>query len=300
MRIPIPRSAPAGSGEAIVVRGAREHNLKDIDVRFPLGGIRRDGRQRQRQEHAGQPDPLRALAPPPLRRAREARRAREDPGRRRDRQGHRDRPVAHRPTPRSNPGHLHGRLRPDPPALRQDPRGKDPRLQAGPLQLQRQGRALRGLPGPGPADRDALPAGRLRDVRVCRAPATTARRSRSTYRGKTIADVLAMRWRSPSSFFENVPRFANSCSGPLARWASATSSWGRSTTLSGGEAQRVKLAAGAGAGPRTHALRARRADDRAALRRHHKLLDVLCFLPERGNSVITIKHNLDVIRLWTG
>jgi len=82
------------------------------------------------------------------------------------RQGDRHRPVAHRPHPPLQPGHLYRRLHQHPRLVRAASRGAGPRLQARPLQLQRQGRPLRSLPGRRRAqDRDALPPRRLRDLR---------------------------------------------------------------------------------------------------------------------------------------
>ena len=127
----------------------------------------RHGRQRLGQEHAGEPDAAaRRCGGSSTARTTSPASTRSILGHRQDRQGHRDRPVAHRPHAALQPGHVHGRLRPDPPALRQDPRGEDPRLQARAVQLQRQGRPVRGLPGPGhQEDRDALPARRVRHLR---------------------------------------------------------------------------------------------------------------------------------------
>ena len=69
------------------------------------------------------------------------------------------------------------------------------------------------------------------------------------------------------------------------------------TTLSGGEAQRVKLATElVAARDRPHALRARRADDRASLPDTEALLDVLQPLVDGGNTVVVIEHHLDVIK----
>ena len=68
--------------------------------------------------------------------------------------------------PALQPRHLHRRLHPDPGLVRRAAGGADAGLQAGAVQLQRQGRALRGLPGRrGDQDRDAFPAGRLRHLR---------------------------------------------------------------------------------------------------------------------------------------
>ena len=92
--------------------------------------------------------------------------ARHDRGPRASRQGHRHRPVAHRPHAALEPGDLYRRLHADPRMVRRPAGGEGARLHAGPLLLQRQGRALRGLPGRRRhQDRDALPARRLRHLR---------------------------------------------------------------------------------------------------------------------------------------
>ncbi len=101
------------------------------------------------------------------------------------RQGHRHRPVAHRPHAALQPGHVHRRLRPHPPALRADAREQAARLQARPLQLQRQGRPLRDLQGRrADQDRDALPAGRLRALRGLPRQALQPRHARGALQGQ--------------------------------------------------------------------------------------------------------------------
>ena len=124
------------------------------------------------QVHARQRDPLPRRRQPPAPRPAAARRPRPDRRDRAGRQDHQHRPVADRAHAALQPGDLHRPLRPHPRALRRHPRGAGARLQAGAVQLQRQGRALRGLPRRRPdQDRDALPPGRLRAVRaVPRAP----------------------------------------------------------------------------------------------------------------------------------
>ena len=79
-------------------------------------------------------------------------------------------------TPRSNPATYTGAFTPDPRLVRRPARGQGARLRAGPVQLQRQGRALRGLPGRrADQDRDALPAGRVRHLRRLRRQAVQPR-----------------------------------------------------------------------------------------------------------------------------
>jgi excinuclease ABC subunit A len=126
----------------------------------------RDRRIGRRKILAGHRDALQGAGPPPARRARAGRPARPHPGRRAPRQDHRHRPVADRPHPPLEPRHLYRRLHADPRLVRRPARGKGAGLRAGALLVQRQGRALRGLPGRRRhQDRDALPARRLRAVR---------------------------------------------------------------------------------------------------------------------------------------
>jgi excinuclease ABC subunit A len=117
------------------------------------------------------------------------------------------------------------------------------------------------------------------------------------YKGKTIADVLDMPVEDGLKFFENIP--------PLARMLGTLTEVGlgyialgqSSTTLSGGEAQRVKLATELGrraTGKTLYIL------DEPTTGLHfadvHKLLESLHRLVETGNTVLIIEHNLDVIK----
>ncbi|AQQ70670.1 Excinuclease ABC subunit A [Limihaloglobus sulfuriphilus] len=119
-----------------------------------------------------------------------------------------------------------------------------------------------------------------------------------TYKSKNIAEVLDMRIQEALRFFANVPRIHRMllC---LANVGLGYMTLGQaSTTLSGGEAQRVKLATELGkpsSGRTLYIL------DEPTTGLHfadiHKLLDVLGMLVDKGNSVLVIEHNLDVIKM---
>ena len=119
-----------------------------------------------------------------------------------------------------------------------------------------------------------------------------------TYKGKTIADVLDMRIEEAKTFFGNFPK--------IVRLIKALNDVGlgymtlgqSSTTLSGGEAQRVKLASELGKPGTGHTLYVL---DEPTTGLHfadiHNLLNVLRRLTDMGNTVIVIEHNLDVIKM---
>ena len=123
-----------------------------------LGAGLRDGRERLGQELAVERDAGPGPGAPAGRPGPQARPAHQPPRGEPDRQGGADRPVADRPHAAEQSGHVHGRVRRDPQGVCQHPRRPGPRLPGRPLQLQHQGRPLRGVPGPGPAaDRNELP-----------------------------------------------------------------------------------------------------------------------------------------------
>ena len=177
-QIPIPLIRRIGHpGQILSVVDARGNNLKGITAEIPLGtfccvtGVSGGGKSTLIVETL-----YKALAKR-LNNAREqagpARRARR---RRVSRQDRRHRPVADRPHPALEPGDLYRLLHADPRLVRRAPRGEVARLSARPLLVQRQGRALRGLPGRRRhQDRDALPAGRLCPVRRLQGPALQPR-----------------------------------------------------------------------------------------------------------------------------
>jgi excinuclease ABC subunit A len=119
-----------------------------------------------------------------------------------------------------------------------------------------------------------------------------------TYKGKNIADVLDMRIEDARDFFENFPvivRFLKTLTDVGLGYMQLGQA---STTLSGGEAQRVKLASELGKAATGHTLYVL---DEPTTGLHfadiHNLLNVLQRLTDCGNTVVVIEHNLDVIKM---
>ena len=117
------------------------------------------------------------------------------------------------------------------------------------------------------------------------------------YKGKTIADVLEMTVEEALEFFENIPRIKAKLQTLYDVGLSYVQLGQSSTTLSGGEAQRVKLAtelSKKSTGKTMYIL------DEPTTGLHmadvHKLVHILQRLAEGGNTVVVIEHNLDVIK----
>ncbi len=168
-----PKRRPVDAARTIVVEGAREHNLQNVTAEFPLGCfVAITGCQRLGEVHAGQRRPLHGAGPRPQRRTERAGSAPAGhrpgaPG-----QGRARRPEPDRADTALQPGDLHRCLRPRPQAVRLHPGGEGPRLPPGPVLVQREGRALRGVRRRRHhQDRDELPARCLRALRgVSRRP----------------------------------------------------------------------------------------------------------------------------------
>ena len=117
------------------------------------------------------------------------------------------------------------------------------------------------------------------------------------YKGKNISDVLEMTAEEAVDFFENLPKIRRKAQ-TLVEVGLGYIRLGQSyTTLSGGEAQRVKLAtelSRRATGSTIYIL------DEPTTGLHtadvHRLIDVLQLLVEAGNTVVVIEHNLDVIK----
>ena len=117
------------------------------------------------------------------------------------------------------------------------------------------------------------------------------------YKGKSIADVLDMTAQEALDFFENLPKLRRKVEALVQVGLGYIKLGQSSTTLSGGEAQRVKLAtelSRRATGRTIYIL------DEPTTGLHaadvHKLIDVLQALTDQGNTIVVIEHNLDVIK----
>jgi excinuclease ABC subunit A len=132
---------------------------------------------------------------------------------------------------------------------------------------------------------------------VCKGKRYNAQTLEVKYKGKTIADVLEMRVDEANEFFASIPRIHNKLRTICDVGLGYIKMGQPATTLSGGEAQRVKLATELS---RRSTGRTFYVLDEPTTGLHfadiHQLLDVLQRLVKSGNTVLVIEHNLDVIK----
>ncbi|HEV3091470.1 MAG TPA: excinuclease ABC subunit UvrA [Candidatus Cybelea sp.] len=132
---------------------------------------------------------------------------------------------------------------------------------------------------------------------VCKGRRYNAQTLEVKYKGKTISDILEMRVDEANEFFANIPRVHNKLHTICDVGLGYIKMGQPATTLSGGEAQRVKLATELS---RRSTGRTFYVLDEPTTGLHfadiHKLLDVLQRLVKLGNTVLVIEHNLDVIK----
>ena len=132
---------------------------------------------------------------------------------------------------------------------------------------------------------------------VCRGQRYNRETLEVQYKGKNISQVLEMTAEEAVEFFENLPKIRHKAQTLVEVGLGYVKLGQSSTTLSGGEAQRVKLAtelARSSTGKTIYIL------DEPTTGLHaadvHKLIDVLQQLVDAGNTVLVIEHNLDVIK----
>lgn len=298
VKIPVPdqRKKPTGW---LTVRGAKQNNLKNIDVKFPLGvltcvtGVSGSGKSSLVNEIL-----YKSLA-------KKLNRARAIPGEHKRIEGMEaldkvinidQSPIGR--TPRSNPATYTGvfdQIR-DLFAATADAKARG--YKKGRFSFNVKGGRCEACSGDGiiKIEMHFLP-----DVYVPCEVCQGKRYNRETlevkYKGKSIYDVLDMTVEEAVKFFENVPSISRKIETLNDVGLSYIRLGQPSTTLSGGEAQRVKLAtelSRRSTGKTIYIL------DEPTTGLHfadvHKLIDILKRLAEGGNTVVVIEHNLDVIK----
>jgi excinuclease ABC subunit A len=313
LRIPVPRarilprgmlynraSVPDPNAEGwLTLRGARENNLRDITVSFPLGclicvtGISGSGKS--------------TLVDDILRRAlfRYFYKSKERPGAHESLLGlHQidkaividQSPIGR--TPRSNAATYSGAFGPIRDLFSQLPASRIRGYDSGRFSFNLKGGRCENCQGDGVI---RIEMHFLADVyvecEVCRGARYNRETLEVTYRGKNISDILKMSVDEAGRFFRNIPAIYDKLE-PLVNVGLGYLTLGQSgTQLSGGEAQRVKLAAELAkkaTGRTVYIL------DEPTTGLHfadiHKLLEVLLKLRDQGNTLIIIEHNLEVIK----
>ena len=297
--IEVPDVRRPGNGKSLVIRGALGHNLKDIDVRFPLGcllgitGVSGSGKSSLIQ---GTLQPIlsqhfyRSLTAPLPYRAIEG-------------LEHIDKvinvdqsPLGR--TPRSNPATYTGVFQDIRNLFVSMPESQMRGYKAGRFSFNVGGGRCEACSGNG---YKTLEMNFLPDVmapcEVCHGKRYNRETLEVRFKGKSIADVLDMTINQACEFFENVPVILNKIK-VLQEVGLGYIKLGQpSSTLSGGESQRVKLATELSrkqTGKTLYIL------DEPTTGLHFEdirvLLGVLNQLVERGNSVFVIEHNMDVIK----
>lgn len=298
IKIPVPseRRKPTGF---LTIKGARENNLKNIDVKVPLGimtcitGVSGSGKSSLTNEILYK------------RLARDLNRARCIPGKHDDILGIEQldkvididqSPIGR--TPRSNPATYTGVFDMIRDLFAATPDAKAKGYKKGRFSFNVKGGRCEACSGDGilKIEMHFLP-----DVYVPCEVCGGKRYNRDTlevkYKGKSIYDVLDMTVEEALKFFENVPAIARKIRTLYDVGLSYVKLGQPSTELSGGEAQRIKLAtelSKRSTGKTIYIL------DEPTTGLHfadvHKLIEILRRLSDGGNTVIVIEHNLDVIK----
>ena len=298
-KIAVPKKRRKGNDKELVIRGAREHNLKNIDVSIPLGkmvvvsGVSGSGkstlvndilakelahRLHRANDIAGKHDAIDGTSAL-------------------DKVIVIDQSPIGR-TPRSNPATYTGVFTPIRELFASTPEANIRGYKAGRFSFNVKGGRCENCQGDGviKIEMHFLP-----DVyvtcEVCKGQRYNREALEIHYKGKTIADVLEMTVEQAVMFFENIPSIAKKMQ-TLNEVGLGYIKLGQpATTLSGGEAQRIKLASELS---RRATGRTLYILDEPTTGLHSadvkKLLHVLQALVETGNSMVIIEHNLDVIK----
>ena len=298
-KIPVPSARRAGNGKFLTVSGAAENNLKNVDVSIPLGtltcvtGVSGSGKSSLVNEVLNKT----LLG--------KLNHARTRPGQCRCVTGmeHLDKvididqsPIGR--TPRSNPATYTGLFNDIRDLFASTNDAKMRGYGPGRFSFNVKGGRCEACCGDGLVK---IEMHFLADVYVPCEVCRGARYNRETlevlYKGKNISQVLDMTAEEAVDFFENLPKIRRKAQTMVEVGLGYVKLGQSSTTLSGGEAQRVKLAtelARVSTGKTIYIL------DEPTTGLHaadvHKLIEVLQQLVEAGNTVLVIEHNLDVIK----
>ncbi len=298
-KVPVPESRRPGSGRLLVVRGASENNLRHIDVAFPLGtfiavtGVSGSGKSSLVNEILYK------------RLGAELNRTKARPGKHDAMEGieYLDKVIAidQSPigrTPRSNPATYTGLFNDIRELFASTPDAKSRGYGPGRFSFNVRGGRCEACQGDGllKIEMHFLP-----DIyvpcEVCKGKRYNRETLEVRYKGKNIHEVLEMTVDEALPFFENLPRLYNKVRTLKEVGLGYIKLGQSSTTLSGGEAQRVKLAtelSKQSTGSTIYIL------DEPTTGLHtadvHQLVDVLQRFVEKGNTVVVIEHNLDVIK----
>ena len=298
-KIPVPSHRRTGNGNCLTVKGASENNLKDVDVSVPLGtltcvtGVSGSGKS--------------SLVGEVLNKTLLARlnHARTRPGACKCIEGmeYLDKvididqsPIGR--TPRSNPATYTGLFNDIRDLFASTGDAKMRGYGPGRFSFNVKGGRCEACSGDGLVK---IEMHFLADVyvpcEVCRGQRYNRETLEVLYKGKNIAQVLDMTAEEAVDFFENLPKIRHKVKTLVDVGLGYVKLGQSSTTLSGGEAQRVKLAtelARASTGKTIYIL------DEPTTGLHaadvHKLIEVLQQLVDAGNTVLVIEHNLDVIK----
>lgn len=297
--IPIPKKYREGNGKSLQIIGASEHNLKNIDIEFPLGkfiaitGVSGSGKSTLMTDILAKSLSQKFY------------RAKAQPGKHKEIQGLSNidkvinidqSPIGR--TPRSNPATYTGAFTPIRELFAELPEAKIRGYKPGRFSFNVVGGRCEACSGDGMVkiEMQFLPDIYV-ECEVCHGKRYNKEALEIYYKDKNISNVLKMTVEEAMKFFKNIPAIEQKLS-TLNEVGLGYIKLGQSaTTLSGGEAQRVKLAtelSRRATGKTLYIL------DEPTTGLHFddikKLLHVLNQLADKGNTVLIIEHNLDVIK----
>ncbi len=299
LSIPIPRNRRPGNGKSLWIRGAQHNNLKNIDVEIPLGkfivvtGV----------SGSGKSSLINGILWKEL--ARKLNNAQDRPGKHKKIENIQfvdkvimidQRPIGK--TPRSNPATYTKVFDEIRKLFANVPDAKVRGYKPGRFSFNVKGGRCEPCQGNG---YNRIEMSFLSDVYVDCEVCNGKRFNRETlqikYKGKSIADVLDMSVDEAADFFQNVPSIKRILSTLQAVGCGYLRLGQSATTLSGGESQRIKLSRQLS--KRTTGKTLILLDEPSTGLHMHdvkKLLEVLHKLVDKGNTIITIEHNLDIIK----